>query len=532
MINEQDLQSSFDQSGVIQQARQMLDAGTPIEFIAQNTGLDRQVIENLLLSNQQVQTPPIAPPPQVNPMDMGIMSNEMANPTTETAVNNMTSGDEESEDVMAFLNESLGLDLGEDETMTLSQALNSGSIAGIGDNASAFSSFIDNASMFDDVTDPEKLEIYKKAAASIIGEPDYESLLEQPDKVMPYLAAGLSLIQSGEKGDDWGAALGKAFISGKSTAIKEDSDYAKSKAGLELKNKNDINSLVTSFALTDIKDRMAMNKSLAMSNAKAPKMYDFAGEKGFADKTTVPLSDSQYNAYAKAFPGSIRPTENNELKPFTVMADSGSMMNVFLDQDQLRFYNSNPKYAGQIRSGHDDRTNMKLYSIAQDDGSKVEKWLTPTEFDNLPEGQTATIMPTSGVPVYVFDKLNGGTDFVSPMELQRNGARYEKISAFSGSMTSPDGTVIEFGNDSTGSRAIERRGLTQFATVQKKLAGIDRSVGNYFVSAENLDKNINDFVSQNPAQADLIFNNMAGGAAKLADNFVIGIKGLCLEANK
>ena len=63
MINEQDLQSSFDQSGVIQQARQMLDAGQPIEFISQNTGLDRQVIENLLLSNQQVQTPPIAPPP-------------------------------------------------------------------------------------------------------------------------------------------------------------------------------------------------------------------------------------------------------------------------------------------------------------------------------------------------------------------------------------------------------------------------------------------------------------------------------------
>ena len=42
-----------------------------------------------------------------------------------------------------------------------------------------------------------KLEVYKKAAADIIGEPDYDSLLTQPDKVMPYLAAGLSLIKSG-----------------------------------------------------------------------------------------------------------------------------------------------------------------------------------------------------------------------------------------------------------------------------------------------------------------------------------------------
>lgn len=153
MINEQDLQNSFDQSGVIQQARQMLDAGQPIEFISQNTGLDRQVIENLLLSNQQVQTPPIAPPPQVNAMDMGIMSNPMSNGETESSVTNMNTGDPETNDVMAFLNESLGVDKGDDETMTLTQALNSGSVAGIGDNSAAFSSFVDNASMFEDLAD-------------------------------------------------------------------------------------------------------------------------------------------------------------------------------------------------------------------------------------------------------------------------------------------------------------------------------------------------------------------------------------------
>ena len=530
MINEQDLQSSFDQSGVIQQARQMLDAGQPIEFISQNTGLDRQVIENLLLSNQQVQTPPIAPPPQVDAMDMGIMSNPMSNGETESSVTNMNTGNPETNDVMAFLNESLGVDKGDDETMTLTQALNSGSVAGIGDNSAAFSSFVDNASMFEDLADPEKLQIYKDAAASIIGEPNYESLIEQPDKVMPYLAAGLSLINSGERGDDWGAALGKAFITGKSTAIKEDSDYAKSKAGLDAAYQSNINNFVTSLALTDMKDRMAYNKTMQMNNLKAPKMYDFAGASGtYADKETIPLDESTYAQYAKAFPGMVRPAEDLPLKPYTVSSSldkgSGSRMNVFLDQDQLRFYQNDPKYAGNIRAGHDEATNMKLYSVKQGDGSKIEKWLTPEQFNDLPEDQSGTIISTAGQPVYVYDKLNGGTDFVSSMELTRNGARYEKISAFSGSMTSPDGTIIEFGNDSTGSRATERQGIKQFDTVKTKLAGIDRAVGGYFISADNLDSNINNFVSQFPDQADLIFDNMAGRGAKLADNFVIGLKG-------
>ena len=530
MINEQDLQSSFDQSGVIQQARQMLDAGQPMEFIAQQTGLDRQTIENLLLTNQQIQTPPIAPPPQVDQMDMGIMSNPMSNGETQSSVTEMNAGNTDTNDVMAFLNESLGLDKGDDETMTLSQALNSGSIAGVGDNSEAFSSFVDNASMFEDLADPEKLQIYKDAAASIIGEPDYESLIEQPDKVMPYLAAGLSMINSGEKGEDWGAALGKAFITGKSTAIKEDSDYAKSKAVLLSSYQGNINNLVTSLALTEMKDRMAYNKTMQMAKLKAPKMYDFVGASGtYADKETIPLDESTYTQYAKAFPGLVRPAEDLPLKPYTVSSSSdkgsSSRMNVFLDQDQLKFYQSDPKYAGNIRAGHDEATNMKLYSVDQGDGSKIEKWLTPEQFNDLPEDQSGTIISTAGQPVYVYDKLNGGTDFVSSMELTRNGARYEKISAFSGSMTTSDGAVIEFGNDSTGSRATERQGIKQFDTVKTKLAGIDRAVSNYFISADNLDSNINDFVNQNPAQADLIFNNMAGSAAKLADNFVIGIKG-------
>ena len=67
------------------------------------------------------------------------------------------------------------------------------------------------------------------------------------------------------------------------------------------------------------------------------------------------------------------------------------------------------------------------------------------------------------------------------MELARNGAKYEKISSFSGSVTNTDGSVIEFGNSPNGSKAIERQGMKQFDKVRNKIKGIDRAIDNYFV---------------------------------------------------
>ena len=530
------MQDSFQRSQVENAAREMLSRGAPMENVVQATGLDRQTIENIYMKDQVMGTPsnpmpnPVAPGVNLSQdvANAGIMGNASNDETTQMIIDGMTSGEGEGADIKEFLDISLGANKGEDDDLTVGQALEAGSLAGSKGNQGSFSSYLDSASMLEDMTDPEKLAVYKQAAANMVGEIDYESLIEQPDKVMPYLAAGLSLINSGEKGEDWGAALGKAFISGKMSSKKEESRYKKSKATLDMQRQGNINSLVTNMALTDVKDRMAMNTAIrkqTYTDDSTIKMYDIAGSNGFADKQTRPLTDTQYKSMVKTFPNSIRPTVKQDLKPFTVNADSGSTMNVFMDQDQLAYYQSNPKYAGQIRAGHDERTNMKLYSIDEGNDSKIEKWLTTNEFDNLPKGHIATILPTSGVPTYVLNKLTGETDFVSPMELARNGAIYDKISSFSGSMTSPDGSIIEFGNNPNGSKAIERQGIKRFDKVRNSIQGIDRAVSNYFVSADNLDGVVNDYVSKFPEQADLAFDNLAGRATELADKFVISVKG-------
>ena len=530
------MQDSFQRSQVENAAREMLSRGAPMENVVQATGLDRQTIENIYMKDQVMGAPsnpmpnPVAPGVNLTQdvANAGIMGNASNDETTQRIIEGMTSGEGEGADIKEFLDVSLGINKGDDEDLTVGQAIDSGSIAGAMGDPNSMMSYLDSASMLEDMSDPEKMEVYKRAAANMVGEIDYDQFIQQPDKVMPYLAAGLSLINSGEKGEDWGAALGKAFISGKMSSKKEESQYKKSKATLDMQRQGNINSLVTNMALTDVKDRMAMNTAIrkqTYTDDSTIKMYDIAGSNGFADKQTRPLTDTQYKSIVKTFPNSIRPTVKQDLKPFTVNADSGSTMNVFMDQDQLAYYQSNPKYAGQIRAGHDERTNMKLYSIDEGNDSKIEKWLTTNEFDNLPKGHVATILPTSGVPTYVLNKITGQTDFVSPMELARNGAKYEKISSFSGSMTSPDGSIIEFGNDPNGSKAIERQGIKQFDKVRNKIQGIDRAVGNYFVSADNLDGVVNDYVSKFPEQADLAFDNLAGRATELADKFVISVKG-------
>jgi len=537
MINQQDLQASFQRSQAENAAREMLSRGAPMERVVQDTGLDRETVQNIYMKDAIMGAPSSPMPNPVAPgvnltqdvANMGIMGNTSDDEVTSRILQGMQDGEGEGADIKEFLDFSLGADKGEDDDLTVGQALEVGSLAGSKGNQGSFSSYLDSASMLEGLADPEKLAIYKQAAANMVGELDYESLIEQPDKVMPYLAAGLSLINSGEKGEDWGAALGKAFISGKSTARKEKREYTKTKAGLELKRQSDINNIVSNMALTDVKDRMAMNTALKKQKIEDDsefKMYDIKGSNGFANKDTRALSTTQYNAFVKTFPDSIRPKEKMTSRAFTVETN-GKVMNVFLDEDQLKFYQSNG-YAGDITEGHNKKSNMKLYQIKDKDSGDVlrEKFLTPTEVNDLPENEIATGMPTGGNAVFVYDKLENKTDMVSPTDILRNSARYNPLSTFTANMTLSDGTSLEIGNNSNGSRNVERQGIKQFNFVRDKIQGIDRSVENYFVSADNLDDIVNEFTTKYPEQADLAFDNMAGNFASTAESLVVSLKGI------
>ena len=530
MINQQDLQASLQSAQAENTAREMLNRGAPIENVIQATGLDRSTVENIFMRDLTMGAPsnpmpnPVAPARELN--NTGIMTNPVTDTGSQRFIEGVMQGGEESKDIIEFLASDLGIDIGnidgdenEDTTQSVSQALTSGSVAGSLGDTDSFMSFLNNASLLESLTDPEKLEIYKKAAADIIGEPDYDSLLTQPDKVMPYLAAGLSLIKSGEADDDWGAALGKAFISGYGAKRGEEKQFEKGKQALELNRQSKINQLVTTFGLEDFRNKAQLNRKLLESKLKAPMSVDLAGPSGtFADKTTMMMDEPNFAALAREFPDQIRESINSKKSPYTLIDQNGTRVNTFLDDDMLNQLTSIPSMAGRILEGHEKLTNGKLYSIIED-GERVEKFLNPNQYNNLPENSDPKFIPQTGTPKYVINKENGEPMWVMPSELARNPLRYKEIdNGFS--MTINENGEMEI---TQGDRYNVRYSKKQFEDINDKILGVDRGVTNYFAAADQLDKAISDFTTQFPDQEDLLFNNLGGNFASFADNIAISL---------
>ena len=529
MINQQDLQASLQSAQIENTAREMLNRGAPIENVIRATGLDRNTVENIFMKDRVMGAPSNPMPNPVAPaaeLSSGVMSNPVTDTGSQRFIEGVMQGGEESQDIIEFLGVDLGVDLGniegkedEDTTQTVGQALNSGSVAGALNNQDSFMSFLDNASLLESLTDEDKLEVYKKAAADIIGEPDYDSLLTQPDKVMPYLAAGLSLIKSGEADDDWGAALGKAFISGYGAKRGEEKQFEKGKQTLELNRQNRINQLVTTFGLEDFRNKAQLNRKLLESKIKAPMSVDVVGPSGtFADKTTMMMDESNFAALARQYPETIRESKNSKLSPYTLTDVNGTSVNTFLDEDMLNQLSSIPSMAGRILEGHEKLTNGKLYSIMQD-GERIEKFLNPNEYNNLPEGSDPKFIPQTGTPKYVINKDDGQPMWVMPSELARNPLLYKEIdNGFS--VTIGENGEMEI---TQGDRYNVRYSKKQFEDINDKIIGVDRGVTNYFAAADQMDKAINDFITEFPEQQDLIFDNLGGKFASFADNIAISL---------
>ena len=336
---------------------------------------------------------------------------------------------------------------------------------------------------------------------------------------MPYLAAGLSLIKSGEAGDDWGAALGKAFISGYGSKRSEERQFEKGKQTLELDRQNRINQLVTTFGLEDFRNKAQLNRKLLESKIKAPMSVDVVGPSGtYADKTTMMMDEANFAALARQYPNQIRKSQNSKKSPYTLTDVNGTSVNTFLDEDMLNQLTSIPSMAGRILEGHEKMTNGKLYSIMQD-GEKIEKFLNPNEYNNLPEGSEPKLIPQTGTPKYVIDKDNGQPMWVMPSELARNPLRYREIDNGFSLIINENGEV-EFAQ---GDRYNVRQSKKQFDEINDKIIGVSRGVTNYFAAADQMDKAINEFITQFPNQQDLMFDNMAGNLADFAENISISL---------
>jgi hypothetical protein len=186
----------------------MLRQNVPMEMIIQQTGIPRQQLEASLTAFQNVQRPPVpsAPPPS------GIASMPIQPEVANVMPDNLGT------DIADYLTDELGFDPATGGTVdkpSILQQLNqaNATIALDAEDPNAAMKEVMNAQgELSGLPEKDQLDVYRTALVDYYKEAGqkYKDLIKTPDEGLPFLVSGISLIESGEAGDNWMTALSKA----------------------------------------------------------------------------------------------------------------------------------------------------------------------------------------------------------------------------------------------------------------------------------------------------------------------------------
>tara|TARA_R100001443_G_scaffold24201_4_gene36440 strand:- start:23991 stop:26369 length:2379 start_codon:yes stop_codon:yes gene_type:complete len=286
-------------------------SGMSMDQIAQITAQPPEVIEAMLADSVRVAN---NLPSQ---HDFGIVNSGMDSTITEmtglgtnpevekevakTMSNTLDIENEKSEDEMTFVDK-------------LNQAMTLGTVKRDGEEVtqSAVNTFytMDQIEKFygaDPESQQEANQIYLEAFKEYLDTDEIKDLIPQPDKALPYLAAGAALINSGTKGDDWGTALSSAFLNYASGSAKEQKKYRDAMASIDINKAKRIQDFSASLSLASAKDRNSLRTSLIKAKREP---YTIAGE-----EFPQFLTDQEVSMTPGAVPYS------GEMKAYSIFAD-------------------------------------------------------------------------------------------------------------------------------------------------------------------------------------------------------------------
>jgi hypothetical protein len=512
-----------------QKASDMLDRNIPMETIIKETGIPRERVTAMLQSQgldsnfQQSNVPATinAGRQLSQTMPSGISSVPM----------NEEMGALVGKDVADYLVEDIGADPANPGEIlpVLDKRQETGQIDSIQMLASGNEKDVKNIIktkgeiLASDPTDFDMDQIY--AAAELLqGKLKYNEDIPKPSEGLPWLMLASKLIKSGAEGDDWSTALSESALAYFTAKKSGELNYKKELRAEDRQKYSDYNNLVMQFGMLDFKNKAAINKALRDQSLKAPKMYDISNTGDFTDKSTVPLSDSAFSMYAKAFPENIRPAKNADVQAMSVYTKDGGILHSMMDQDAINAWNPARQGGATLRQGHKDPTNLKLYSIKSKDGvQQDDDWLTPDQFRAKKElGFDLTIIP-GGAPKFVINKSTGEQELVTMEQLIANPDAYRDDGGFNFVMGA-DGEVA-FSSGSAGmQRLLKGKGIKAYDELVGVADATQQAVFNYFSSAAEQDKILKEFLEANPNAKDLPFNNFAGTATRFVDSLRINFE--------
>lgn len=511
-----------------QKASDMLDRNIPMETIIKETGIPRERVTAMLQSQgldssfQQSNVPAT------------INAGRQLSQTMPSGISSVPMNEEMGallgQDVADYLVDDLGIDNQGNVQDNLDKRQETGQIDAVQMLASGNETDVQNIIktkgeiLASDPTDFDMDQIY--AAAELLqGKLKYNEDIPKPSEGLPWLMLASKLIKSGAEGDDWSTALSESALAYFTAKKSGELNYKKELRAEDRQKYSDYNNLVMQFGMLDFKNKAAINAALRKTNLEAPKMYDISNTGNFIDKSTVPLSDAAFNYYSKKFPENIRPAKNADVQAMSIYSPDGGISHVLIDQDSINAWDPARQGGATLRQGHKDPTNLKLYNIFKDGEKQPQRWLTPEGMETLnKDGFTTSFAPTSGTPKYVVNKESGAGVYVTDQQILDNPDLYmddSGISMFIGA----DGTT-EFASGSAGmQRQRERRGNKAYDDLVEKATGIQQSTNNYFTSAAETDRILTDYLTANPNQQNIPFNNLVGAAAKIGDSLRINFEG-------
>lgn len=512
-------------------ARQLLSQNVPIENIVQQTGLPRETVQQLFTSSQNISRPSM---PSAQPSGIGTLTGEM-----DVGIADITSNI--GTDIADYLTNELGFDptmmdprnptdtLIEDLSYTQQLNLANANVALESEAPeSEMEKLLNAQSDMEGLTDKEKGQITRNALREYFGDKyaEYAELIKTPDKGLPFLVAGLSLIESGTGGDTWGDALSKAAGAGLV-------QYKKDKAAWEgkitdLKLKGIIEADTQYFDL--MKKSIEYDQKLNFERLTGVRK-DYLVNTGTTTKimplNPVELTDA-ITLYGRSNIQEFDSTKQGALNNYIIVDSKGNSEVVGLTDEQATDYSLKAQN-GQIRSitrtsntgdSGGSKVQVAYKTKGQPNASVIYDAVTLDELADLRNNKDLVVFDggKAGETVQVRDTTTDKIEYVPRISYEIRKDKYELIDdSVVTKLEQSDGPNITIGSATaiqnlTGNTKVidERLSSTRKQTANRQYT-TDLILDNV-AKVKNLVMS-----SENP---DLLFNNIAGAAVRPAAQIV------------
>ena len=376
--------------------------------------------------------------------------------------------------------------------------------------------------------DNDVVATYKDALLNYAGL-DYKDFIKTPDEGMPFLVAGLSLIESGSKGETWGDALSKAVGKGLVTKKKGDMQYQDQINNFELKTAMSKDASIRTFIGDAIKSEQKIAENMRIGTRKN---YVVAVPNQ-DNKIVMPLTSGQVDLYTREFgPGSVTEYDSskNASKNYVITNNNGDSYKKLLLESDLQGYKDLVDQ-GKIQSilvgtAESDTNDLSVMTRPKGKGKDYPYTYTMTTAEgynkmlNDPNLDSKVFDPKGYVEVIDL-KGDGSLERIPQVQYMANRGQYRLKSGFMASISNGD-TSIELMSDGipggTSLMSDKQIGLS----VEKNQVVPFRS-RKYLT--DEISRNITDIVTniggmENP---DLAFDNLAGRSLEFGRSLITNV---------